>query len=225
MKLFVWDFHGVLEKGNDHAVLEFTNSILQQFGYSRRMTTQEAELLAGKRWHQYFAYLLPDLDHQEHLSLQSACFKASMENPEIIAKHIQLNDHAELVLQSIAESPFTQILISNTHNQALDIFVKIVGIEKYFPSTHRFGIDSHIQHQVTKKHYLDSFVKDKSFPGGMISIGDSPSDMELIHGNSLGLGYLYTHPGRSHRAAQCDYKIHDLRELLREIKCYSTNNL
>lgn len=49
--------------------------------------------------------------------------------------------------------------------------------------------------------------------------------MELIHGNIQGLGYLYTHPGRSHRAVQCDYKIHDLREVLREMNYYSTNNL
>ena len=27
MKLFVWDFHGVLEKGNDEAVVELVNRI------------------------------------------------------------------------------------------------------------------------------------------------------------------------------------------------------
>jgi hypothetical protein len=49
MKLFVWDFHGVLEKGNDGAVVEITNIALQRFGYSRRMTIQEGEFLSGKR--------------------------------------------------------------------------------------------------------------------------------------------------------------------------------
>ena len=37
MKLFVWDFHGVLEKGNDLAVLDITNKVLEQAGYSERL--------------------------------------------------------------------------------------------------------------------------------------------------------------------------------------------
>lgn len=101
MKLFVWDFHGVLEKGNDAAVAEITNSVLQSFGHSRRMTIQEGELLSGKHWYEYFAFLLPHLNHQEH------------------------------------------------------------------------------------------------------------------HPKSI--GYLYTHPRRIHREAQCHYKIHDLRDLLKEV--------
>lgn len=36
MKLFVWDFHGVLEKGNEGAVLEISNKILGDFRYKER---------------------------------------------------------------------------------------------------------------------------------------------------------------------------------------------
>lgn len=38
MKLFIWDFHGVLEKGNDDAVVEITNLALRRHGYSRELT-------------------------------------------------------------------------------------------------------------------------------------------------------------------------------------------
>jgi hypothetical protein len=217
MKLFVWDFHGVLEKGNDEAVVEITNRVLYSFGHSRRMTTQEGEFLSGKRWYEYFAFLLPHLNHQEHLALQAACIDTQMKEPEIIAKHIQLNDHAHFVLQSIADCQLTQILISNTQPKALDLFVKIVGIEKYFPSSHRFGVDSHSQRQITKLDCLRAFLEDKKFPEGIISIGDSPGDMALIHQYPNAIGYLYTHPGRVHREANCHYKIQDLREVLREI--------
>lgn len=223
MKLFVWDFHGVLEKGNDFAVIEITNVVLERFGHSRKMTSQEGEFLSGRRWYEYFSFLLPHLNHQDHLNLQSACIDISLNEPEIIARYIQVNDHVDFVLQTIAESQSTQILISNTQPKSLDLFVKMVGIEKYFPSSHRFGIDSHSQQQITKKDYLESFLIGKDFPDGIISIGDSPSDMSLIHQYPKAIGYLYAHPGRSHREAKCHYKIHDLREVLWEIPSTNPN--
>ncbi len=225
MKLFVWDFHGVLEKGNDDAVVEITNRVLQDFDYSKRMTKQEGEQLSGKRWHEYFAFLLPGLDQSVYLQLQSACFDISLKHPDVIAKHIQLNDHAEFVLQNIAESSFTQILISNTHPHALDLFIKMVGIENYFPASHRFGIDSHHQQHITKKDCLIHFLKDKNFPEGVVSIGDSPGDMALIQHHSKSVGYLYAHPGRVHRETTCHYKIQDLREVLKEIKTSHNDSL
>lgn len=218
MKLFVWDFHGVLEKGNDHAVQEITNSVLQQSGYSRSMTLQEGESLSGKRWHEYFAFLLPGLDQEEYFKLQSLCVEMSLKQPEIITKHIQINDHAHDVLQAIAQSGLMQILISNTQQKMLNVFVSIVGIESYFPLTHRFGVDAHTQQSISKKHILEHFLKEKDFPKGIVSIGDSPGDMALIHGRSNGIGYLYSHTGRSHREVDSHYKISDLRAVLKEIE-------
>jgi len=139
-----------------------------------------------------------------------------MREPEIIATHIQLNDHAHFVLQSIRDFQLTQVLISNTQSKSLDLFVKIVGIEKYFPSSYRFGVDSHSQRQMTKQDCLQAFLRDKEFSEGIISIGDSPGDMALIHQYPKSIGYLYAHPGRAHREASCHYKIHDLREVLKE---------
>lgn len=217
MKLFVWDFHGVLEKGNDFAVLEITNRILENFGHAKRMTQLEAEFLSGKHWHEYFAYLLPHLDHTEHLALQSACIQFSQSSPSLIAKHIQLNDYADYVLKKIRDSQLTQILISNTQSKSLDMFIDIVGIGQYFSSTHRFGIDAHTQKKKSKKDQLESFLEGKHFPKGIISIGDSPGDMALIENRENSVGYLYTHPGRQHRPAPCHYKIHDLRDVLKEI--------
>lgn len=217
MKLFVWDFHGVLEKGNDFAVLEITNKALRESGYSRQMTQDEAEMLSGKRWHEYFAFLLPERDAKIYLQLQSLCFEISQNHPEIILQYIQLNDHADYVLQSIKSLGYQQILLSNTPPKPLDAFVKFVGIEDYFQPTHRFGADSHNQQKLTKKNYLEQFLVGKHFPKGIVSIGDSPSDMALIHGYELGVGYLYTHPGRKHRETECHYRIHDLRLVLQEI--------
>lgn len=223
MKLFVWDFHGVLEKGNDDAVLEITNLALEYHGYSLRMTQEEGILLSGLHWHEYFSFLLPGVHSDECMKLQSTCFDISQNNPEIIAKHIQINDHAEVVLETIHRSEHQQILISNTPPQRLDIFVEFVGIEKYFSKKHRFGIDSHQHHAITKKHCLIEFIKNQIPFKSIISIGDSPNDMALIDEEFTlqGVGYLYSHPNRQHRLAKSHYKIHDLRCVLQEISAYS----
>lgn len=217
MKLFVWDLHGVLEKGNDGAVLEITNQALALHGHKRKMSVEESLHLSGLRWHEYFAFLLPDVDPQEHLKLQTTCFAISENQPEIVCRHMSLNDHADQVLEAIHHSEHLQILISNTLPKSLDLFINILGIEKYFPLSQRFGVDTHHQKKLTKKDYLAQFIKDKSFPRGIISIGDSPSDMALVEPHVHGIGYLYTHPNREHRTAQCHHKIHDLRLVLQEI--------
>jgi hypothetical protein len=220
----VWDFHGVLEKGNDDAVLEITNLALEHHGYCRRMTQSEGIALAGLKWWEYFSSLLPELFIEECIQLQATCFRISHNHPEIVRKHIQLNDHADFVLSSIQNSKHHQILISNTLPKSLDIFLEIVGIEKYFPLSHRFGVDTDSLNTRTKKHCLAEFVKDRNYFNSIVSIGDSPGDMALVDQEIIpkiipnGVGYLYSHPQRPHRPAECHHKINDLRFVLQEIK-------
>jgi phosphoglycolate phosphatase-like HAD superfamily hydrolase len=216
-KLFVWDFHGVLEKGNDDAVVAITNLALQQHGHARRLLEEESKMLSGKFWHEYFAYLLPACDAEEWHRLQNTCLLISQNQPKIIASHISLNDHAKTVLERIKEEHHEQILLSNTSPNALSMFVKIVGIESYFPPLHRFGIDAHTQAWKTKKECLETYLLGKEFPGGLVSIGDSPADVALVANYPNGIGYLYTHPGRKHRQENFPRKIHDLRAVLQEL--------
>lgn len=219
MKLFVWDFHGVLECGNDGAVLEISNTVLKNNGYSREMTMAEAMFLSGRRWHEYFTYLLPDVDDETHFKLQLECFEISQKYPELTSKHIRLTDHADYVLNQIDLSHHCQILISNSVPTALDRFVEFVNIERYFPSSHRFGADTHVKKQLTKKDCLHQFLQTKEPFESIISIGDSPGDMALIdhEGVTQGISYLYTHPDKTHRDAKSHYKIQDLRAVLQEL--------
>lgn len=217
MKLFVWDFHGVLEKGNEDALIEITNLALKQEGYERRMSLAEAEFLAGRCWIEYFAYLLPDARREELLKLYSIGYELTQKHPEIITRSVRLNDHAEEVLHTIRSLEYTQVLISNTQPDVLDFFVRHVGIEGYFPLSHRFGVDRQGSQSVTKQECLKEFIKEKHFPKGMVTIGDSPNDMTLMHLHPKGIGYLYSHPGRVHRPAESHYKINDLRCILQEV--------
>lgn len=216
MKLFVWDFHGVLEKGNDRAVLEISNMALELHGHSRRITFEECELLAGLKWVEYFARVLPDLPNASHKELHASCLEITKKNPELVSKHIHLNEHAQHVLEQIDQSPYVQILISNTTSHVLDWFVSHLGIERFFPSKYRFGVDAHHQH-ASKLDCLKTFLEKNSFPEGVVTIGDSPSDMELASLHPKSIGYMYTYPGRFHRQAECHYKIHDLRHVLKEV--------
>lgn len=216
MKLFVWDFHGVLEKGNDAAVIEISNLALREGGYSRKLTHEHGMVMAGRSWHEYFSYLYPEILLTEALQLQQRSIEISIAQPEIIAKHIQLNDYAKEVLQKIAESPFTQIIISNCLPSMLDFFLKQIEMEDYFPIGHRFGVASSTPSQPSKGDCLKAFLVGRTFSKGIVVIGDSPSDMDLID-DSEAVGYHYSYPGRPHRPAKSHYRIHDLREILREV--------
>lgn len=217
VKLFIWDFHGTLEYGNDHAVHEITNLALEQHGYERRMSMAEALFLSGRLWHEYFEHLLPDLDHDSYVTLQNTCFSISQHQPEIIAKYISLTPNALEVLDRIDQSPHSQIVLSNTRPQSLDMFLQAVNIQHYFPNPHRIAADSLSQDKLTKKDYLSHFLKDKIFPGGIVAIGDSIGDVELAECHPAGIGYLFSHPDRPHRSPTFQNKINNLLEILKEI--------
>lgn len=217
MKLFVWDFHGVLEKGNDHAVLEISNMALEMHGHARRLTYEECERFAGLKWIEYFTHMLPDLPDASHLELHASCLEITKNRPELVSKHICLNDHAYDVLEQIDRSHCSQILISNCAPHVLDWFVSHLRIEKFFPPQYRFGVDAPHQH-ASKQECLKNFLEKNSFPEGVVTIGDSPSDMQLAELHPRSVRYMYTYPGRFHREADCHYKIHDLRHVLKEIQ-------
>lgn len=101
MKLFVWDFHGVLEKDNDLAVLDITNQVLSEHGHKVRLTSETNQKYYGLKWFQYFEKLLPNLTSEEHMVLQAACFKFAEENLDILVKHIKPNDYAVEALKAV----------------------------------------------------------------------------------------------------------------------------
>lgn len=216
MKLFIWDFHGVLEKGNRDAVLEITNLALEKNGFLPKLTSQKNNQLYGKKWFEYFEYLLPQENHNIHMKIQSDCIKIEKERPDILDKYIKTNDYAIEVLDIISQK-YQQILISNCHEKALYNFIFLTKVGKYFDQNNTFSTNSHFfPEQLPKKEIFTDYIK--KFPkfDQFVTIGDSPGDMEIIDKN-MGSRYLYSHPGQEFRDCDSDYKIHDLREVLKEI--------
>ncbi len=211
MKLFIWDFHGTLEQGNELAVLEMSNTVLEKNGFKERFTIEKCQNLYGKKWHEYFEHLLPNQLPNLHLKLQRECFAFSIANPQIIAKYIKPVNYSLEVLESIKKEN-DQILVSNTKPKSLKIFMESVGITHIFPKGKAFATNSHIKHK-SKLEIVKKYLYAKDYHE-IITIGDSPEDVEF--GLKIGAKtFLYTHPGQAFKSSNPHYKINDLREILK----------
>ena len=216
MKLFVWDFHGVLESGNENAVIEVSNTALNELGYSTQFSLDDCDKYYGLKWFEYFQNLLPAIPHQEHIKLQDRCFEIVNNHPEIIAKYIKQNNHAKYVLEAITKQNHHQILISNTHKEALKMFIHAVNLERFFNDNNTFAVDAHRDGaKKSKKEMLISYLKkcDVKY-NEIISIGDSEGDIKLVEGFENSKTFLYSHPKRGFKDIEATFKINDLRKVL-----------
>jgi phosphoglycolate phosphatase-like HAD superfamily hydrolase len=215
--LFVWDLHGVLEIGNEKAVLSTSNLILGEEGYSERFSKEDINLLYGTKWHEYFDYLLPHLDKSEHLRLERRCVQFGLEHPEVIEEHVLSTGYAHEILGRINKAGHSQILISNVSEESLGLFMGLIGADYYFPGGHAFATNVQGQNR-TKKEVLEEFIESSDIKfDKVVSVGDSPSDIELVEGYPNGVSFLYSHPGKGFRDCAPTYKIKDLRCVLREV--------
>ena len=213
MKLFIWDFHGTLEKGNERAVREISNRVLEARGYKERFSDELTHRLYGKKWYEFFMHVLPELEQPDCIELQEECILLQKKEPEIIERRIEADDHAIETLATIAKA-HDQILISGTRSDALTMFIRVTGLDTYFPYEKCFGIDSHREDPVfSKEDIAQKYMIEKEFEK-IIVIGDSPKDMIPLP-NSV--KYLFAREGREFRDCKADYRIRDLREVLREV--------
>jgi phosphoglycolate phosphatase-like HAD superfamily hydrolase len=215
MKLFVWDLHGTLEQGNERAVIDISNNVLERHGYAERFSYTDNPQLYGLKWYEYFAWLFEREDHGRDLMLQEACFKLSAASPDMQYRWIRPTAYAPEVLAKIMPEHH-QILISNTRVDTLKVFVDLLGYEEYFSSGNAFAVDGHADRPLSSKEdvladYLLRSIKYDT----IIIIGDSPSDMRLKRvARGIGVTYLYAHPDFAFRKCEADYQIRDLRKVL-----------
>ena len=213
MKLFVWDFHGVLEKDTEYGVVSVSNKVLEANGYSERFTFDEVKSLYGRHWWEYFSHLLPGKSHDEHMRLQEECFIIGSTRESILS-HTKPNNYVSLVLEKIISNGDEQILISNCNAEALPFFLEAACVTKYFANA--FPVDAHRDARRTKAQVLTEFLAGKTYDE-VITIGDSLGDVALKKvAEGLGFNstsYLYSHPDVPFRDCEADYKIHDLRDI------------
>jgi len=216
VKLFVWDFHGTLEQGNEKAVREISNLILERNGYDQRFTEEEVNKeLYGKKWYQYFEILLPNEEKNVHLNLQNQCVEYSLSHPEIVAKYIKPTNYAHLVLEEISKI-HSQVIISNCEPEGILMFVESVKMTHYFNEENTFAINAHLEEGMkTKSDALKSFLIGKTY-SDFVFIGDSIQDI-ILKKEFGGTSYLYTHPGRDFKKCgdfEPDFRIRNLIDIL-----------
>jgi phosphoglycolate phosphatase-like HAD superfamily hydrolase len=215
MILFIWDFHGVLEKGNENAVIEISNQVLKDSGFNERFTKKDNERFYGLKWYQYFEKLLPNLTKEKCIELQAACFRYAENDLGILAKHIKPNNHVIEVLSKISKSGSQQIVVSNTRQNDLIWFLGAIGVNDFFKQDEIIGVNAHQNHN-SKLDAVKYFLKYKNFEK-IVVVGDFESD--LAFGREIGaINYFYKHPHRKHEPTQkADHITNDLRDVLKEL--------
>lgn len=213
MNLFVWDFHGVLEKDNEFAVVEVTNKVLEEFKVDKRISLEETKNLYGLKWSCFFRYCCPDADDQTIMNMVNSAIKISLTEKTVL-KYIKPRDYAFFVLEKIKEKSHFNMIMSNSSQESLKYFIDSVKINELIDDY--IGVDNHSK-QISKTNgkirALKKYLEKNKFKK-IIKIGDSETDIEA--GISCGaITYLFSKDKNNNTKA--DYVISDLREVLKEV--------
>jgi phosphoglycolate phosphatase-like HAD superfamily hydrolase len=208
MKLFTWDLHGTLEYGNDRLVIDISNQVLADHGYTQRFSYADSSALYGRPWNEYFSWLLEGGDDGRDRLLRDACTAIADENPERYYRQIKPTPHAHAVLRAIADAQHDQILISNARGKTLRTFIRALGYADFFPEERAFAVGGR-----AKEDALSDYLRTRDEYDELVIIGDTAHDMRLA-AVAGGATYLFAHPGSRFPDCPADHQIRDLRHLL-----------
>ncbi|MFD8263273.1 HAD family hydrolase [Streptomyces griseoluteus] len=196
-------------------MVDVSNRVLARHGRTERFTYEDGAKLYGSKWYEYFEWLLPQESYATWSRLQDDCFQTSERDLALQCRWLRPTDHAVAVLSRIAAHKDShQILVSNTLAANLKIFVDVLGLSGFFPESARFAVDGHtLGEAATKVEVVRTYLQDKAYKD-LVFIGDSPSDMRLT-AIAGGTSYLYSHDEFPFRECEANYKIRDLREILK----------
>lgn len=213
-KLYVFDFHGVLEKGTENAVVEVSNLALEYMDYPQRLSKDDALKYYSLKWGEIFMNAF-GFDESEAQKLYFECKRIDDSNPGIIINYTRQNDNASKVLDEIIMQKNDLILISNTRPDALKQFVKAANLEDYFNESNTFAVNKHEKGQeLSKKIVLENYLAGKNYES-IIIIGDSKGDVDLKNVSPYNsISILYSHEGLEFRECEADYKIRNLMDIL-----------
>jgi len=157
MILFAWDFHGVLEKDNDLAVMEVCNKVLEELNLSMRITLEEVRKLYGARWYDYFDYLLPNFSPDKKRKCAQRGIKIGL---RIAANYIKPNDWAEYVLKEITKKGHHNIVVSTSTPAVIEWFVECTGLKRWIRDC--FGIDPEINYHSAEGQFDRGLEKEEA---------------------------------------------------------------
>lgn len=138
--LFVWDFHGTLEKNNVLAVKEIINMVLESFGLKKKINLNETVCHYGLSWVDYFKFVYPagNLKIWNEMKEKARDFQKTK---KIVEKYIRPADYAREVLKTIKKKGHKNIVVSNSKQYWIKYFTKLVEIDRYLDK--HIGLDLH----------------------------------------------------------------------------------
>ena len=218
LKLFAWDFHGTLEQGTEIGFAEILRKLARENNYKTTVRLTEVRKLFGISILDYLRHFFPKLSDKEIYALRTQI--KDRQNRKHIEKYVKPAPFAHDVLENIKSVGHKNIVVSTSSRPHIIRFLEIVDMMKYFDGifgTDRHALDKHFDIVKEKTKVIKSFAKKHKIPNkNIIVIGDREGEIEA--GILLGAKtYQYIHPEITHIVTRAQFKIYDLREVLREI--------
>jgi len=205
--LFIWDFHGVLEKGNELAVLEVTNTVLGEYGYDVRASHEDIMKMYGLRWQEYFRLLITAVDGPTVEEMVARCVALGQ---SAAARHCKPRDHALETLKTIFDEGHSNVIVSNTSQGGLEFFIDLVGVRPFIERAHGIGGFT----SLGKAEIINEYYKREGHRK-LVVIGDTENDIEA--GLSTGATTYYVDSRGQAGHTKAHHSILDLRDVLREL--------
>ncbi|HLA04158.1 MAG TPA: HAD hydrolase-like protein [Patescibacteria group bacterium] len=217
-KLFAWDFHGTLETGTEVGFAEILRKLARENNYKTTIGLAEVRKLFGISILDYLRHFFPKLTHDELYEYRNQI--RDRQNRKHIEEYVKPAPYAHEVLRKIKAAGHKNIVVSTSSRPHIIRFLEIVDLVEYFDEifgTDRHALDKEFDIVSEKTKVIKSFAKkNKVATKNIIVIGDREGEIEA--GISLGAKtYQYIQLEIPHIVTRADFKIYDLREVLREI--------
>lgn len=218
IKLFAWDFHGTLEQGTEVGFMEILKKLAKENNYDAKIELEEVRKLFGISILDYIRHFFPKLSNEEVYEFRNQI--RDRQNRKHIEKWVKPAPYAHDVLAKIQDSGHKNIIVSTSSQPHIKRFLQVVKVTKYIDGV--FGIDRHALEgefdiPTLKAEAIKSFAQNHGIePAETIVIGDRPGDVDA--GILIGAKtYQYIQPHFPNVKTKADYKITDLRKILKEI--------
>jgi len=217
-KLFAWDFHGTLEQGTEVGFAEILRKLAHENNYKTTIKLAEVRKLFGISILDYLRHFFPKFSDKEIYELRTQI--RDRQNRKHIEKYIKPAPFAHDVLANIKAAGHKNIVVSTSSRPHVIRFLEIVDMMKYFDGI--FGTDRHALNKdfdiaKEKMRVIGDFAKKHKITAkNTVVIGDRKGEIEA--GILLGAKtYQYIQPEMPHIVTRAQFKIYDMREVLREI--------
>lgn len=217
-KLFAWDFHGTLEEGVEVGFFEILKKLAKKYKGGTKITLRRVREKYGISVADYLRYFFPKMSTSQIKAMMGEV--AKIQNQNHLKKYVRSAPNAIEVLSKIKKAGYENIVVSNSHPKHIESLIDVVGMKNLISQV--FAVDRHYSHKKQdptkeKVKLFKMIIQQRKLNNKqLITIGDKAIDVnaEILVGATT---YQYLRKGFPRDKTRADYKIFDLREILREI--------